>query len=393
MNDHPSELRERLIALTRDLVLIPGTEERPEDLRRAMEWLGNHLEGITGLRVTHHESHGVPSLVAMPADCAKPDVLMCGHIDVVHHADPAVYRSTVSEGRIVGPGSGDMKGNVAILLELLRAVRERVPGAPLALAVTGDEERGGEHGTRALFDEFGLECSLAIVPDGGSIDEIVVEEKGILHVELRSTGVSCHSARPWLGRNALEQIVRSVDALRLAFPPGDDAGHWYGTCSLTRLDAPNRSFNRVPAHARATLDIRFPAPATVEEMMERVRGSVAEGVDVELVVGAEPSVLSPDPAFLRVCGETLGRPLVSLREHGGSDARFIANRGIPVLMTRPECGRLHAPDEWIEIDSMLVFYQIYERYLLERFAGLDVFDGQGVTFDNLSLTRPPPRRC
>lgn len=369
MDPNLADLRERLIALTRDLVLIPGTEERPDDLRRAMQWLGNHLDGVPGLNVTHHESAGVPSLVAMPDGCAKPDVLMCGHVDVVHHADPAAYRSTVKDGRIVGPGTGDMKGTVAILLELLRAVLERMPGAPLALAVTGDEERGGEHGTRALFEEFGLDCSLAIVPDGGLIDEIVVEEKGILHVELQSTGASCHSARPWLGRNALEQIVRSVDNLRLAFPPGDDDGHWYATCSLTRLVAPNLSFNRVPAHATATLDLRFPAPATVDEMLDRVRDSVVDGVEVKLVIGAEPSLLSPDPKFHQASEAVLGRPLRPLREHGGSDARFLARRGIPVIMTRPQCGRLHAPDEWIEIESMLTFYQIYERYLLERFGG------------------------
>lgn len=369
MNGSDSHLHERLIALTRDLVLIPGTEERPDDLRRAMDWLGNHLDTIPGLRVDRYESAGVPSLVAMPRDCREPDILMCGHLDVVHHADPGVYRSEVRDGRIVGPGSGDMKGTVAILLELLRAVQERLPGAPLALAVTGDEERGGEHGTRALFDEFGLDCALAIVPDGGSIDEIVVEEKGILHIELLSTGASCHSARPWLGRNALDQIVRSVDSLRLAFPPGRDEGHWYATCALTRLVAPNRSFNRVPAHATATLDIRFPAPALSEEILERVRGSVVDGVEVKLVIAAEPSVLSPDPAFLRTAEAELGRPLLPLREHGGSDARFIARRGIPVIMTRPVCGNLHAPDEWIDIDSMLGFHRIYGRYLLERLGG------------------------
>lgn len=369
MNDSLNPLRDRLIALTRDLVLIPGTEERPDDLRRAMAWLGNHLEGIPGLKVMHFESAGVPSLVALPEGCEKPDVLMCGHVDVVHHTDPSVYRSEVKEGCIVGPGTGDMKGTVAILLELLRTVQDRLPGAPLALAVTGDEERGGEHGTRALFEEFGLDCDLAIVPDGGLIDEIVVEEKGILHVELHSTGASCHSARPWLGRNALDQIVRSVDALHAAFPKGDSKEHWYSTCSLTRLSAPNRSFNRIPAHATATLDLRFPAPDSIDSMLNRVRETVVEGVEVELVIGAEPSLLSPDPAFFQACETVLGRPLRSLREHGGSDARFIASRGIPVIMTRPVCGRLHAPDEWIDIASMLDFYRIYETYLMSRFNG------------------------
>jgi hypothetical protein len=46
-----ARLRERLIALTRDLVLIPGSEERPHDLRRAVEWVRNHLESLESVEV------------------------------------------------------------------------------------------------------------------------------------------------------------------------------------------------------------------------------------------------------------------------------------------------------------------------------------------------------
>ena len=67
-----ARLRERLIALTRDLVLIPGSEERPTELQRALQWVGNHLESLEGVRVTTHESNGSPSLMALPEGCEKP---------------------------------------------------------------------------------------------------------------------------------------------------------------------------------------------------------------------------------------------------------------------------------------------------------------------------------
>ncbi len=57
-----------------------------------------------------------------------------------------------------------------------------------------------------------------------------------------------------------------------------------------------------------------------------------------------------------------------MRESGGSDARFLTPHGIPVLMSRPTVGKLHAPDEWIEIDSMLTYYRICEDYLRHRLA-------------------------
>lgn len=368
MNDDSERLRERLVAMTRDLMLIPGTEERPDDLRRALGWVRNHLDGIAGLEIEEFESGGVPSLVARPVGMPEPAVLMCGHVDVVHHADPAAYRSELRGGRIVGPGGGDMKANVVIMLELMREFHHRRPGIPLAVAVTCDEERGGEHGTRALFEDHGLRCGLAMVPDGGSIDRVVVEEKGILHLELRAEGRACHAARPWLGVNAVELLARAVAAVRAEFA-GDRPDHWHATCAVTRFGTRNRSFNRVPATAEATLDLRFPAPLTVAGMLERVRSRLPAGVAAEPAIGAEATVLAPDPMYLECCEAALGRPPELLREHGGSDARFIAAHGIPVIMSRPVSGNYHAVDEWIEISSMLDFHRIQRDYL-ERKLGV-----------------------
>ena len=230
-----ARLRERLIALTRDLVLIPGSAERPEELQRALQWVRNHLESLEGVQVDLYDSNGITSLVARPTGDAPIDVLFCAHIDVVHHADPATYRSELRDNRIYGPGTGDMKGIVAILLELFRRFHLQAPGVPLGLAITTDEESGGDHGTRALFEDFGLKCKVAMVPDGGSIDDIIVEEKGILQLQIESTGRACHAARPWLGHNALEHLQATIASIQAEFPPlNADLFHWHPTCSVTR---------------------------------------------------------------------------------------------------------------------------------------------------------------
>ena len=163
--------------------------------------------------------------------------------------------------------------------------------------------------------------------------------------------------------NALDLLLKSVACLQSHCPAEDDPEHWYSTCTLTRLSTPNLSFNRIPSRATATLDLRFVAPLTGDEVLDRVRSCLAEGVTAEPIVCAQPSILSPDPAFLQSCEEILGHAPRSLREHGGSDARFFAAHGIPVIMTRPACGNLHARNEWIDVDSMLSFYRIYRHYL------------------------------
>lgn len=362
-----SLLRERLVALTRDLVLIPGSAERPEELQRALHWVRNHLEGIEGVTIDLYDSDGITSLVARPSGDVPIDVLFCAHIDVVHHADPTAYRSEVRDNRIYGPGTGDMKGIVAILLELFHHFHLQSPGLPLALVITSDEESGGHHGTRALFEDFGITCKVAMVPDGGSIDDVVVEEKGILQLKLNSTGRACHAARPWLGHNALEQLQTTITAIQAEFPPlNADLFHWHPTCALTRFDTPNRSVNRVPSHASATLDIRFPFPHTSAGILADVSQHFGPDITCEVLISAEPAILSPDPAYFDACEATLGHRPNEHRAHGGSDARFITKQNIPVIMSRPLCGNLHSQDEWIDIDSMLAFHQIYRTYLETR---------------------------
>lgn len=370
-------LRERLIQLTRDLVLMETTDDRPEERRRCFQWIRNHLEEVPGLQLRRYEKNGYESLLALPAGSGQPDLLFCGHLDVVCHPDAARYRSEVRDGCIHGPGAGDMKGQLAVMIELMRELG-RGP-ASVGMLVTSDEERGGENGVRFLVEEQGLRCGRAIIPDGGSLAEIIVEEKGILHLRLEASGFSAHAARPWQGRNALESIVASAERIRARiarFSSAEIRGendcerngcdnskdHWHPTCSLTMLATPNDSPNRIPETASAVMDIRFVPPATAEELLAAIGEELAEGVRAAPIISAEPTHLAPDPAFVEITGRVSGETAALVRSSGGSDARFFSALGIPVMLSRPRVGNLHGRDEWIGIDSMLDYYRICLEY-------------------------------
>lgn len=362
-------LRDRLVALTRDLILLPSSEANPAAIRQCYEFVRNHLEGFDGVEIQDHESHGVPSLVALPTGGAPPDVLMIAHLDVVDHPDPAVYRSALVDGRIVGSGAGDMKGALAILMVLFRRFHRAHPGVSLGLAVTTDEETGGTHGVRYLIEDVGLRCGCALIPDGGSPTEITVEEKGILHLQLKTAGLPAHAARPWLGDNPIPHLTAGLDRLEAAFADlkSDTEDYWHPTCTVTGIGTENDAFNRLAAEAHATLDIRFPPPHTCDSLLRMVREVVGDRIQVDPVIEAAPTHLLPDPKFVQMTEQITGvRPRLA-RESGGSDARFLHPHGIPVLMSRPEVGNLHAPDEWIAIDSMVDYYRICETYLAQRF--------------------------
>jgi succinyl-diaminopimelate desuccinylase len=362
-----SRIRQRLVALTRDLILIPSIPGRPEDRLRCLEFVRNHLEAVDGIVVHTYECRGVPSLAALPLTCPEPAVLMCAHLDVITHPDVAFYRSEIRNGRIVGPGAGDMKGALAILMEVFRETHQRHPGASLGLAVTSDEETGGECGLGYLFKDCGLRCGLAMIPDGGSLNDVTVDEKGILHLRVRCHGRPAHAARPWLGENPIPRLLRKLESLDQLFRElREPEGHWYPTCAVTVIGTENETINRIPADAYAMLDVRFPPPHTVASMLGRMRECLGPDAEAEAVIQAESTHLSPDPLYGRIIEEVTGHPARMVRDCGGSDARFLRPYGIPILMSRPLVGNLHADDEWIDIESMVRFYRIYETYLTRK---------------------------
>ena len=370
-----NRLRDRLVQLTRDMVLIESTDERPEERRRCFQLIRNHLETIPGLELKRLEKNGYESLVVTPQRCEKPKVLFCGHLDVVEHPDPESYRSEIREGRIYGPGAGDMKGQLAILVQLMRHLWQEYPGLPVGLAITSDEERGGESGVKFLVEEAGIDAEVAVIPDGGSLNDVIIEEKGILHLQLRATGLAAHAARPWLGENALEHLMASVRAIKTSLfdpeiparvDPDDLDTHWFPTCAVTMWNSPNDSPNRIPEEAEATLDIRFPPPHSVDSMLSAIRGLLGPSVVAEPIVSAEPTHLAPDREFVAATESVTGEQPRLVKACGGSDARFFCARGIPVMLSRPRVGNLHGRDEWIEIESMLAYFEICRRYALKK---------------------------
>jgi succinyl-diaminopimelate desuccinylase len=367
VTNHDHDLQQRLVALTRDLILIPSIPSRPQELKRAFELIKNHLEYLDHIEIREFTSQGFPSLIAAPIDCHTPQILMIGHLDVITHPDISVYRSQIKDGKIYGPGAGDMKGALAIILEVFRAIHSQSQHASLGIAITSDEEQGGQDGIGFLFQQTGISCGQAMIPDGGQLNEITVEEKGIIHLKLICPGHCAHAARPWLGTNPIEILMESLIGLKNYFSQLKNySDHWHPTCTVTIIGTDNKTNNRIPALASAVLDIRFPPPFTVQMMLNEIQTHLPASIIMEVIISAEPTLLSPDPLYQQITQQITGHPAMLIREDGGSDARYIAAQGIPVLMSRPLVGNLHSEEEWIDIISMIKFYRIYEQYLTRK---------------------------
>lgn len=370
---YEEDLQSRLIALTRDLIMIQSTESQPRERERCFEFLHHHIDSLPGLQIDYYDSNEHRSMIVNPVGISAPEILLCGHLDVIEHPQPDCYHSTIEEGRICGPGTGDMKGQIAILVELLRTFHTKQPGISLGLALTSDEERGGADGVRYLCEEIGLRCGTVIIPDGGSLNDVTIEEKGVIHAQISCTGHEAHGARPWLGENALELLIERLMLLKKHFetywpaePIEEQVNHWFPTCCITMCHSENTQPNRIPATASVTIDVRFPPTHTVKSMLEEISGIIGPDCTLTPLMLAEPTHLDPDPLFCEVTEQLTGQPVRYVRASGGSDSRFFRQYGIPVNLSRPLVGNLHAIDEWIDIESMTTYYNICEAYIEQK---------------------------
>lgn len=148
----------------------------------------------------------------------REGLTLCGHTDVVPAREPGwssdPFAATRSDGTIVGRGTADMKGFLALAIQALVEADRRTLSKPLALLFTYDEEVG-TRGARRLFETGGPPEALprrTIVGEPTSLAPAGLH-KGHLRVRIVVEGKAAHSGLPHLGRSAIGPAARVVTAL------------------------------------------------------------------------------------------------------------------------------------------------------------------------------------
>ena len=142
--------------------------------------------------------------------------MLAGHYDTVPAQENVPGR--IENGAVVGLGASDMKGGLAVMLELARALAQdgAEPAVDVALLAFGKEELPAEFSPLPdLFDRSRLvhEAELAILlePTDNTIQAGCL---GNLNARIIFHGVSGHSARPWTAENAIDKAPRRPPRLR-----------------------------------------------------------------------------------------------------------------------------------------------------------------------------------
>jgi succinyl-diaminopimelate desuccinylase len=210
--------KKRLIKTIQKLISY-DSQNPPGDERKIAEFVGRYLKDL-GLKIkTYSFGHKrVNVLATLPGEKRLKSLLLTPHLDTVPAGSswktPAL-RAKIIGNRIYGLGATDCKGNLASALEAISAMVE--DGVKLEydliFAATADEESGSALGLIPLLERKILKADVAVVLDADDF-EIVITQKGLMHLSVRIGGKKAHGAYPWLGINAIDLAAQIIIDLK-----------------------------------------------------------------------------------------------------------------------------------------------------------------------------------
>ncbi|MEZ5266377.1 MAG: succinyl-diaminopimelate desuccinylase [Acidimicrobiales bacterium] len=271
-------LRSRLVARTAEFIDIPSVSfaEGP---------MVDHLEAELR-RLAHLSVDRVGDNLVARTMLGRPQrLVLAGHTDTV--PVNGNDRARIEGDVVWGLGAADMKAGLVVMAELAAALRE--PAVDATYVFYAREEVAAEHsGLEELFVQapelLAGDAAILGEPTSGRIEAGC---QGTLRARITLRGARAHTARPWMGRNAIHRLGALLEALARFEPRQPEVGglRWREALQAVQVSG-GVAGNVVPDEASVTVNHRFAPDRDVDEALAEVRRLVApyleDGDRVEL---------------------------------------------------------------------------------------------------------------
>lgn len=328
------------MALTAALVDIPsvsGAEAVIADSVAAA------LATIPALRVVRDGD----ALVASTEFGATNRLILAGHIDTVPIADNVPSR--IVGDRMYGCGTTDMKSGVAVQLWLAGQLTDRRPLHDVTFVFYDNEEVAAEYNgllrlSRTHPDLLTGDLAILLEPTGGVVEAGC---QGTLRATVRVPGRRAHSARSWLGENAIHDagpVLARLADYQARQVEIDGCRYREGLNAVAIVGGV--AGNVIPDECLVTVNYRFAPDRTVDEAVQHVV-EVFKGFEVTVTdnaPGALPGLSAPAAAEFIAA---LDAPVRA--KYGWTDVARFSELGIPAVNFGPgEPSLAHTRDEYVE---------------------------------------------
>jgi succinyl-diaminopimelate desuccinylase len=342
----PLELDADLADLLQTLIDVPSESQQEGPIADLVQAA---LSAYGHLAVTRHGN-----TVVARTDLGRAErVVIGGHLDTVPANEnmPSSRRTVDGEDRVYGLGACDMKGGVAVLLQLAATLSE--PTRDVTWFCYEAEEIDSQYnGLRLLAesrpDLLAAEFAVLMEPSNAVVEAGC---QGTMRAEVRTRGTRAHSARSWLGHNAIHDAADVLERLR-AYEP-----RWVDVDGLIYREGLNAvrirggvAGNVVPDECVVEVNHRFAPSRSGAEAEAHVR-EVFDGFEVDVVdlaPGALPGLTHPAAAaFVAAVGG------VPSPKFGWTDVARFSALGVPAVNFGPgDPSMAHTQGEYCPVEDL-----------------------------------------
>jgi len=346
MSGQPLNLEGDVVELTRaicDIESVSGNEKELADAIESALAKYSHLEVI----------RDGDAIVARTNFGHATRVVIAGHIDTVPVSDnlPIKLLPMEREQVLWGRGTVDMKAGVAVQLKLA-ATLDKTNTDVTWVFYDHEEVEANLNGLGRIARNHPdlLDASFAVLCEPSNA-QVEGGCNGTIRVEVRARGVKAHSARSWMGKNAVHASAEILNRLNAYEPQSVEVdGLVYRESMNAVLISGGMATNVIPDECVVTVNYRF-APSKSGDEATAHLGELFAGFEVvvtDLSEGARPGLDLPEAAaFVAATGST-PKP-----KYGWTDVARFSALGIPAVNFGPgDPNKAHADDENVPVSQI-----------------------------------------
>jgi glutamate carboxypeptidase len=363
LREHFVARQHELLALTCALVETESPSGDKDGSSAVVSLLASAAGGIGAVnsveRITSEDFGEHVRIRAFAGENEAAPIVILGHTDTVHPRGAVKERPWRSEGnRIYGPGIFDMKANLALALEALRACEatEACPQSPVTILLTCDEESGSPSGRPLVEAEAKNARAVLVLEPSAPGGRVKTARKGTGMFTIKVHGRAAHAGlEPEKGVSAVLELARQTIRLHNLNNPAT------GTTVMVTVAHGGTHLNVVPDEAEGEIDVRFSsaveagrienAIVNLKPFDERAQLTISGGINRPPLerTALVASLYERARGLASLLDFELGEASVG----GASDGNFVGALGVPVLDGLGiEGDGAHAAHEHIIVDNI-----------------------------------------
>lgn len=366
--------KKRLIQTIQKLISL-DSQNPPGDEEKIAGFVSAYLKDL-GLQTRTYafSDKRVNVLATLKGRKYGKSLLLTPHLDTVPagknwKTDP--FNAKIRGDRIYGLGTTDCKGNLASLLEAINSLVEDgiKLDYDLIFAATADEESGSSLGLIPLLERKILRPDAAVVLDADDF-EIVVTQKGLMHLKVYVKGRKAHGAYPWLGVNAIDIAAQVIVDLKKQ-KPGYKKNKYlrHPTVNVGTISGGDK-VNVVSDWCEFGLDFRFLPGDSEKKLLDSLRRTISRYTSnfrIEIQGIQAPYSINPGHPLVKGLASAMKNLKINPRISGSEGATvitFFKLKNIPAVATgfgTESCA--HVADEYASLSNLYKGAQVLVSFL------------------------------